>query len=329
MRALSVSEQAARVAGLVARPRLSVVSTLYGSEGTVEAFVRSHVEAARRLVGEAHEVILVNDGSPDGSLAIAKALTGTYPTLCVIDLSRNFGHHKALLAGVEAARGDRVYICDSDMEEPPEWLEAFWERMDAGGGALDLVGGVQERRVRGLKDRVLAGGSWRLLAALSKTELRPNLVTARLMSRAYAAALVSYAEREVFLATLCSDVGFAQAFLPVEKVAEAPTTYTLTKKIRLLIDGITAFSVVPLYLSAVLAGLLALLGGGALLFTLASWLRTETLPGWASQMGLMSLCFAALFGVLAIQGVYLGRVFTEVRARPRTIVRDVTKGSAL
>ena len=96
--------------------KLSIVSTLYGSEKTVKDFVLSYVAMAKNLVGEDFEIVLVNDGSPDGSYDIALELTKTLPNLTLIDLSRNFGHHKALLTGMRAATGEYTYICDSDME---------------------------------------------------------------------------------------------------------------------------------------------------------------------------------------------------------------------
>lgn len=304
---------------------LSIVSTLYGSEKTVEDFVSSYAAMAQKLVGQSYEIILVNDGSPDNSHQIALELTKTYPQVTLIDLSRNFGHHKALLTGMRAAKGQHVYICDSDMEEPPEWLEKYWALKENSGGAFDVFGGVQEQRKRGLLEIFSGNLSWKLFSLLSSTELIPNLVTARLMTRAYVDAVISYPEKQVFLATLCSDVGFQQTYIPLEKYRYEPTTYTFRKKLKLLADGITAFSVTPLYLGVVFSLILALFGLLMLALTLYMYFKFNTLPGWASQMTIMSLIFSALFFVLAIQGLYLGRIFIEVRNRPQTIIKSIAQ----
>ncbi len=305
--------------------KLSIVSTLYGSEKTVEEFISTHDTMAQKLVGKSYEIILVNDGSPDNSYKIALKLTKSFPKLTLIDLSRNFGHHKALLTGMRAAIGENVYICDSDMEEPPEWLEKYWSLKENSAGAFDVFGGVQEQRKRGVLDIFTGGLSWKLFSFLSSTDLIPNLVTARLMTRAYVNAVISYPEKQVFLATLCSDVGFQHTYIPLEKYQFTPTTYTFQKKLKLLADGITAFSVKPLYLGVIFSVILALFGLMMLAVTLYMYFKLDTLPGWASQMTIISLIFSALFFVLAIQGFYLGRIFIEVRNRPQTIIKSIAQ----
>lgn len=305
--------------------KLSIVSTLYGSEKTIEDFISTHDAMARKLVGKSYEIILVNDGSPDNSHSIVLNLTKTFSKLTLIDLSRNFGHHKALLTGMREANGTSIYICDSDMEEPPEWLEKYWTLKENSAGAFDVFGGVQVKRKRGILDIFTGGLSWKLFSFLSSTELIPNLVTARLMTRAYVDAVISYPEKQVFLATLCSDVGFQHTYIPLEKYRFTPTTYTFRKKLKLLADGVTAFSVKPLYLGVIFSALLAIFGLLMLAITLYLYFKLDTLPGWASQMTIISLIFSALFFVLAIQGLYLGRIFIEVRNRPQTIIKSIAQ----
>ena len=226
---------------------------------------------------------------------------------------------------MRAAIGENVYICDSDMEEPPEWLEKYWSLKENSAGAFDVFGGVQEQRKRGVLDIFTGGLSWKLFSFLSSTDLIPNLVTARLMTRAYVNAVISYPEKQVFLATLCSDVGFQHTYIPLEKYQFTPTTYTFQKKLKLLADGITAFSVKPLYLGVIFSVILALFGLMMLAVTLYMYFKLDTLPGWASQMTIISLIFSALFFVLAIQGFYLGRIFIEVRNRPQTIIKSIAQ----
>src|SRR5260370_5455635 len=126
--------------------KLSIVSTLYKSEGTVAEFVR-RASAAALAITESYEIVLVDDGSPDGALAIAVALASTDPHLKVVELSRNFGHHKSLMTGLKHARGDYCFLIDSDLEEAPELLAEFWAKLH--DEDKDVVYGFQARRLGG------------------------------------------------------------------------------------------------------------------------------------------------------------------------------------
>src|SRR5690349_13915685 len=117
-------------------PELSIVATLYRSEPFVDEFCRRAIAAAEKQ-GRSFEIILVNDGSPDRSLDKAIALSRVHPQIKVIDLSRNFGHHKAIMTGLANASGRLVFLLDSDLEESPEWLEAFVAEME--GKHADVV----------------------------------------------------------------------------------------------------------------------------------------------------------------------------------------------
>src|SRR3990167_1001725 len=109
--------------------KLSIVATLYQSKNYIIEFYHRASESAQKLVGDDYEIILVNDGSPDNSLELAIPLTETDRHLVIVDLSRNFGHHKAMMTGLAQAKGDFIFLIDSDLEEEPEWLLAFSKKM--------------------------------------------------------------------------------------------------------------------------------------------------------------------------------------------------------
>lgn len=125
--------------------KLSIVATLYRSERYLIDFHDRVCATAESLVGEDFEIILVDDGSPDGSLALALELQMRNPRVQVIELSRNFGHHAAIVAGLAHARGEQIFLLDCDLEEQPEWLPLFFEKLEASGA--DVVFGVQQERV--------------------------------------------------------------------------------------------------------------------------------------------------------------------------------------
>ena len=124
--------------------KLSIVATLYHSGAYIDEFCKRATVAARQLAGDEYEIILVNDGSPDNSLDIAVQLTKKDKHIVVVDLSRNFGHYKAMMTGLAHAGGQEIFLIDSDLEEEPEWLALFAEKKAR--DKCDVVYGVQERR---------------------------------------------------------------------------------------------------------------------------------------------------------------------------------------
>src|SRR6266498_3016010 len=154
---------------------LSIVTTLYDSAPYLEQFY-VRVCAAAEQITQDYEIILVNDGSPDNSLDIALSIYLRDKRVRVIDLSRNFGHHKAMMTGLAHARGDLVFLLDSDLEEEPELLNTFYEKLQQTGA--DVVFGVQEKRKGRLLERVSGLVFFKLFNLLSTHQMLPNLITA-------------------------------------------------------------------------------------------------------------------------------------------------------
>ena len=180
--------------------RLSVVATLYRSAPYLREFCARAAAAAERVSPD-FEIVLVNDGSPDDALAVALDIRAADPRVRVVDLSRNFGHHPAILTGLRHARGDEVFLIDCDLEEAPEWVEAFAAVRRADPDA-DVVYGVQRVRRGGAFDRLAGAAFYRLFNMLSADKLPPNLVTARLMSRRFVRALLRHPEVTLMLGAL-------------------------------------------------------------------------------------------------------------------------------
>ena len=156
--------------------KLSIVATLYQSAAYVVSFHQRASAAARQLVGDDYEIILVNDGSPDNSLDVAVQLTQIDDHVVVVDLSRNFGHHKAMMTGLSHATGERVFLIDSDLEEEPEWLIIFSEVMLR--DPCDVVYGIQEQRKGGFFERWTGQWFYRFFKAFTGLALPENIVTA-------------------------------------------------------------------------------------------------------------------------------------------------------
>lgn len=303
-------------------PRLSIVATLYRSAGHLEEFHRRADAAARQVAGESYEIVLVNDGSPDDSLEMAVRLCRSNAHLVVVDLSRNFGHHKAMMTGMAHARGERVFLIDADLEEDPKWLIEFDRQFEH--ERCDVVYGVQQQRKGGLFERWSGGLFYRYFRTLTGIDLPKNVVTARLMTRRYVEALVSHQERELDIGGLQVITGFDQRPQAVTKHATSDTTYTLRRKLSLLVNSVTSFSSKPL-VYIFYTGLLLSLGAGVYIAYLAvQWLfLAAPLSGWTSVMASIWLLGGLIILFLGVIGIYLSKMFLEIKRRPYTIVRRI------
>jgi putative glycosyltransferase len=294
---------------------------LYRSARHLEEFHR-RVTAAARAVTADYEIILVNDGSPDESLATALALFGRDDHLRVIDLARNFGHHKAMMTGLSYAKGDLVFLIDSDLEEEPELLAPFVETLRQ--SEADVVYGVQATRRGGFLERISGWAFFKIFNLLSHIAIPSNLVTVRLMTRRYVSALVTHRERETMIAGLWAITGFKQVPIVVNKQARTTSTYGLAHKVAILVNSVTSFSDKPLvfifYLGSLIVVLATLTAGYLVMRRL---FFGELLAGWASLIVSVWLLGGLTLFSLGIIGIYLSKVFLETKQRPYTIIREI------
>ena len=304
---------------------LSIVTTLYYSAPYIEEFYQRASAAAKQITSN-YELIFVDDGSPDNSLEIALSLYARDPRVRVVELSRNFGHHRAIMTGLEHATGDLVFLLDSDLEEAPELLQQFYTEMQATGA--DVVYAVQRSRRGGVFERITGDLFYLIFNALSTFPIPANAITARLMKRQYVKALVQHKDREICLTALYAITGFRQVALPVEKGHKGKTTYNLARRGRALVDAITSFSNRPLififYIGSVVVTVSAV-AGTVLILRVLFW--SPFLPGWASLMVSLWFLGGLMIFCIGIVGMYLSRVFSETKERPYTIIRQVHQRS--
>lgn len=302
--------------------KLSIVATLYQSAPYVREFHARATAAANKLVADEYEIIFVNDGSPDESLEKAVRLAEVDSHVVVVDLSRNFGHHKAMMTGLAHTKGQSVFLIDSDLEEEPEYLLSFAEQMQL--ESCDVVYGVQGQRKGRWFERCSGQLFYRFFKALTGLALPENVVTARLMSRRYVDALLRHGEREVFLAGLWHITGFDQRPHIVIKHSTSETTYSLSRKLSLLVNSITSFSNAPLvnifYIGITISALAIIY----IFYLLVNWTFLATpLSGWTSIMGSIWLLGGMIISFIGIVGIYLSKIYTETKQRPYTIVKHI------
>ncbi len=300
---------------------LSIVSTLYRSAAFLAEF-HSRIAAVASTLTDDWELVLVNDGSPDDSVARALALQAQDPHIVVVDLSRNFGHHKALLTGLAHARGDLIFMLDSDLEEAPELLTAFHKRLTDTGA--DVVYGVQEKRKGGVFEQASGAAFYALFNALSDQALPRNVLTIRLMRRRYVDSVLRYGESELFLGGLMHTVGYHQEPIPVHKPNKGSSTYSIARRIGLLVTAVTAFSSRPLQYIFV-AGLsitaFSILYGTKVIIQYLN--HGVSITGWTSLVVSIWLLGGLNFMFLGVLGIYIAKVYNETKRRPLVIVREV------
>lgn len=301
--------------------KLSVVATLYRSAPYLAEFHARASAAARALVGDDYEIVLVNDGSPDDSLERAVRLGEQDRHVVIVDLSRNFGHHKAMMTGLAHALGERVFLIDSDLEEEPEYLASFASQMER--DSCDVVYGVQEARKGGWFERWSGRLFYRFFRLLTGLALPENVVTARLMTRRYVDALLRHQEREVFMAGLWYITGFDQRPQVITKHSTSETTYTFRRKMSLLVNSVTSFSNAPLVSVFYVGVSISLLALVYIAYLLMYWaFLAKPLSGWTSVMASIWLLGGMIISFIGIVGIYLSKIFSEIKQRPYTIVRQ-------
>lgn len=307
--------------------KLSIVTTLYHSAPYLPEFHRRATQAALKYAADDYELILVNDGSPDNALAVALDLHRSDPHLVVVDLSRNFGHHKAIMTGLMQAAGENVFLIDCDLEEAPELLETFEHEMQKTGA--DVIFGQQESRKGAWFERVSGDLFYRVLNLLSKEQMPSNVITARLMTRRYVQSLIQHRDRELFLLGLWTTTGYQQVPAKVVKGSKGESTYSLGRKLSILINAVTSFSNKPLVFIFYFGTLISLLSLTGAVYLVIRWMFFgDYLAGWPSLIVSIWMLGGFTLMCLGIIGIYLAKIFTEVKQRPYTVIRAVHRSGA-
>lgn len=303
-------------------PDLSVVATIFDSERHIEEFISRTISVCEELVNQSFEIVIVNDGSLDRGLEIVRVLAQKNEKIVLVDLARNFGHHRAMMIGLSHARGKKIFLIDSDLEEDPEWLLDLNHRMIETGS--DIVYGVQAKRRGRLFERFSGELLYRIFILLTGYKLPKNAVTARLMTRRYLDALLMHQEREIFLTGLCYITGFKQEIFYVNKKSSSLTTYSFRKKLALALTSLTSFTNLPLISIFYIGFLTFSLSLLYVIYLLIDYLFLDkNLDAQTIVLGSVWLLGGILISSIGIIGVYLSRIFTEVKNRPYSIIREV------
>jgi glycosyltransferase involved in cell wall biosynthesis len=307
------------------RQTLSIVIPIFNEETTIPELDRR----LRALIGSleplglAVDVVFVNDGSVDRSLALLRDLAKSEPRYKVLGFSRNFGHQVAITAGIDRADGDAVVVMDADLQDPPEVVAEMVAKWREG---FDVVYGVRKRREgETMFKKATAAGFYRLLRSLTGVQIPVDAGDFRLMSRPVVIALRALRERHRFVRGMVAWVGFRQTGIYYDRSERfaGETKYPLRKMLRFAIDGLTSFSTVPLRVATWLGALagVAAVAVGIWAIYVKFYVR-GVVPGWTTIMILVAFSASVQLMVTGILGEYIGRLYEEVKARPLYVVAE-------
>lgn len=309
-------------------PAISIVVPVYNEESNIEHLIAA-IRNATNLVALPYEIVLVNDGSRDGTWAEIERHAQVDPRLMGISLSRNFGHQHALFAGLCVARGQAIISMDGDLQHPPDLIPELVRQWQSGYKIVNTT-----RRYGpdiGWFKRTSSRIFYRVFSALSGVRIEEGSSDFRLIDRSVLDVFKVFQDADLFLRGVVHWVGFRSTSIPYTAAPRryGVSKYNLKKMIAFATTAIVAFSSRPLIFGIWLGLITSALAFLELIFVLAQYLRGNTVPGWASVVGVTSLLFGILFFLLGIIGLYLIRIHRVLQSRPRFIIGESINRSAI
>ena len=303
------------------KKKIAIVIPSYNEEGNIDIMVSS-LHKVMQSLPYSYQILFVDDGSSDGTLTKLKSISEVDDKVFFLELSRNFGHQNALKAGVDLVKANAVITMDGDMQHPPKLIPELIKKWEEG---YDVVYTKREedKNLSFFKKKT-SQGFYKLMNTLSEVEFEPGTADFRLLDERVVAVFSNFSENELFIRGLVSWLGFKQFaidYKPAERFSGS-SKYTVGKMMRFAIQGITSFSIRPLYFAIILGFGLSLL---AFIFYIGYLIYSiyfgHVISGWASV-----ICTIVFFGglnliVLGIVGMYVGKLFMQSKQRPNYLIR--------
>ena len=304
---------------------VSIIIPVYNEEESLQKITSKLEETFAKLSKYNFEIIFIDDGSFDSSLAELKQLSKTYQEVNYLSFSRNFGHQMAVKAGLDSSRGNCVISMDADLQHPPELIEDMLQKWEAG---YDIVYTIrkEDKNLSFLK-RKTSKVFYSFLNFLSDIELEQGAADFRLLDRQVVDVLRNMKENNIFLRGMVSWMGFKQYGIKYEaKDREfGVTKYSYRKMVSLAINGITSFSIKPLRIAAWIGLLASAVGFSYAIFSIFAFFLTDlNLTGWTSLIMAVIFFGGLQLLTLGIIGEYIGKLFMQVKGRPNYIIKSST-----
>lgn len=302
--------------------KISIVIPVYNSENIQKELYTRLVKVLSKCNNN-YEIIFINDGSQDNSIENLKRLCLNDKKVKLIDFSRNFGHQSAITAGFEKASGDIIAVIDDDLQDPPEILPTFIDKLNAG---YDVVYGIRKKRKENFFRRSVFHVFYRILGLLSSHDIPFDSGDFCVMNRKVLENLNRFQETNKFIRGIRSWIGFRQIGIEYERDAryEGSSQYTLKKYYKFALDAILSFSYLPLRISTLFGLFVAGFSFFYGLYIIIKKFRglIENVPGFTTLLVTTAFIGGVLLICLGIIGEYVARIYDEIKKRPQYIIKD-------
>lgn len=298
--------------------QISVVTTTYNNSQNLEEFIK-RISSTLSSLNYKFEIIVVDDGSDYSDCDKSKRITDSKNDVRFIELTRNFGHHKALMAGMNEALGDVICLIDSDLEESPEDLEVLLKKYY--NEKVDVVYGFQKNRAGNYYEKISGWLFYKLMKSMD-VPIPKNFMTMRVMSRRFTNSFLSHQEYVVNLSSLLTDTGYKQIGVPLRKIKRRKGNYTFKRKMQIVSNSITSHSVKPLLLIFQFGLIVSAISILVSIFIVARWFITKhEVSGWTSLIVSIWTLGGFIIFSLGLIGVYVSNIYLETKKRPRWIIK--------
>ncbi len=297
-------------------PLLSIIIPVYNE---AENILPLHEELTRYYKNE-YEIIFVDDGSTDNTLAIIETLSKKDSHCKCISLSRNFGHQNALMAGLENVSGDIIVIMDGDLQHPPSLIPEMVNKLNSG---YDVVVTKRNKTAEiGFFKKLTGVVFYKFINLISDVKIEPNVADFKAFNQKVLKAVLQFKERELFLRGIFSWIGFKTATIEFDAPARlhGKTKYSYSKMLRLALKGTTSFGFKPLRVALTVGAFISLAAFGFGVFALVSYYNGNTVPGWASLIIAVMFLGGTQLLAIGLLGEYIASLFTETKQRPLYLV---------
>lgn len=304
---------------------LSVVVPVYQAELVLPQLVE-RLTAALTGITAAHEIVLVDDRSSDNSWSVILHLLSRYPRVIAVRLSRNFGQHYAITAGLDVVRGQWTVLMDCDLQDQPEHIRLLYARAQAG---FDIVLARRTARQDPVMKRLWSALYHKVFALLSGYRLDPSVGAFRIVNRKVVDGFCRMREVHRLFGGMIEWLGFSTTYVEVEHAARTAgrSSYRFMSAMQVALDGVISFSNRPLYLSVVVGAVISTVSGAWVAFILVYFAFTRTnAQGWPSLMAVTTFIGGLILLNLGVIGLYLGRIYDQVKGRPLYIVDEIVTG---
>jgi glycosyltransferase involved in cell wall biosynthesis len=303
------------------KKRISVVIPVCNEEANV-GIITTALQDVFSATGHPYTITFVDDGSTDGTLGELKRVAAANNHVFFISLARNFGHQNALKAGLDLVDGDGVIMMDGDMQHPPDLIPemiAQWEK------GFDVVYTIRkDHKEMPLMKRKTSNMFYNLINNLSDIELEQGTADFRLMDKKVVEVFRTFKETDLFMRGLVKWMGFSQVGIEYDPAqrAHGKSKYTLKKMVRFALQGITSFSIRPLYIATYLGFIFSILSLLYIPYIVYSYYFGHVISGWASVIATIAFFGGLQLMILGIIGMYLGKLFMQSKQRPHYIIKE-------